>query len=239
MSGSRVASAHSLLTGITQVDFPLSFQHHLALDAHYSLLNTHLYSRGASQVALVVKNPPANTGSLREPGSGRSPGGGLATHSSILFWRIPWAEEPGGLQSIGSQRAGHDRSDLALTHAVFWEKRGQGGSSRIPKSHVQRFEMNLQQDLYSQGMVRCGQTDQPGHSTGLGKTRSPPPVPPTSPPLPALGNHILLRKKKKSHCFSLASFLADEHVKIDVSVIFTISRVAAKLPAGPRGGTTR
>ena len=33
---------------------------------------------------------------------------GMATHSSILAWRIPWTEEPGGLQSIGSQTAGHD-----------------------------------------------------------------------------------------------------------------------------------
>ena len=31
-----------------------------------------------------------------------------ATHSSILAWRIPWTEEPGGLQSMGSQRVGHD-----------------------------------------------------------------------------------------------------------------------------------
>ena len=38
---------------------------------------------------------------------------GIATHSSILAWRIAWTEEPGGLQSIGSQRVGHDRSDLA------------------------------------------------------------------------------------------------------------------------------
>ena len=33
---------------------------------------------------------------------------GMATHSSILAWRIPWREEPGGLQSMGSQRVGHD-----------------------------------------------------------------------------------------------------------------------------------
>jgi len=33
---------------------------------------------------------------------------GMATHSSILAWRIPWTEEPGGLQSMGLQRAGHD-----------------------------------------------------------------------------------------------------------------------------------
>ena len=33
---------------------------------------------------------------------------GMATHSRILAWRIPWTEQPGGLQSMGSQRAGHD-----------------------------------------------------------------------------------------------------------------------------------
>ena len=32
----------------------------------------------------------------------------MATHSSVLAWRIPWTEEPGGLQSMGSQRVGHD-----------------------------------------------------------------------------------------------------------------------------------
>ena len=32
----------------------------------------------------------------------------MATHSSILAWKIPWTEEPGGLQSIGSQRVGHN-----------------------------------------------------------------------------------------------------------------------------------
>ena len=41
---------------------------------------------------------------------------GTATHSSILAWRIPWIDEPGRLQSIGSQRVGHDWSDLACTH---------------------------------------------------------------------------------------------------------------------------
>ena len=39
----------------------------------------------------------------------------MATHSSILAWRIPWAQEPGGLQSIRLQRVGHNRSNLALT----------------------------------------------------------------------------------------------------------------------------
>jgi len=56
-----------------------------------------------------VKNPTCNTGYLGSvPGSGRSPGEGLATHLSILAWRIPWTEEPGRLQSMGSQWVGHD-----------------------------------------------------------------------------------------------------------------------------------
>ena len=42
---------------------------------------------------------------------------GMATHSGIPAWRIPETEEPGGLQSMGSQRVGHDWSDLAHTHA--------------------------------------------------------------------------------------------------------------------------
>ena len=60
----------------------------------------------------MVKNSPANAGNTRDagliPGSGRSLDEGMATHSSILAWRMPWAEEPGGLQSIGSHRVGQD-----------------------------------------------------------------------------------------------------------------------------------
>ena len=42
----------------------------------------------------------------------------MATHSSVLAWRIPWTEEPGGLPSMGSHRVGHDSSDLACMHAL-------------------------------------------------------------------------------------------------------------------------
>ena len=42
----------------------------------------------------------------------------MATHSSILAWRIPWTEEPGGLQSTGSQRVGHDWV-TSVTHSVY------------------------------------------------------------------------------------------------------------------------
>ena len=53
----------------------------------------------------VIKNVPANAGDARDegliPGLGRSPGEEIATHSSILAWKIPWIEEPGRLQSMG------------------------------------------------------------------------------------------------------------------------------------------
>ena len=51
----------------------------------------------------AVKNPPAMQETLvRSLGQEGPLGEGMATHSSILAWRIPWAEEPGGLQFIGS-----------------------------------------------------------------------------------------------------------------------------------------
>ena len=42
----------------------------------------------------------------------------MATPSSILAWRIPWTEEPGRIQSVGSQRVGHGRSDLARMQGI-------------------------------------------------------------------------------------------------------------------------
>ena len=60
----------------------------------------------------VVKNLPADARDIGDrgliPGLGRSHGGGMATHSGILAWRIPCTEEPGGVRSIGSYRVGQD-----------------------------------------------------------------------------------------------------------------------------------
>ena len=44
----------------------------------------------------------------------------MATHSSILAWKISWTEEPGGLQSTGSQRVGHDWATNTVTHSIAW-----------------------------------------------------------------------------------------------------------------------
>ena len=55
------------------------------------------------------KESACNAGDLGSvPESGRAPGEGMATHASNLAWRIPWTEKPGGLQSVGLQRVGHD-----------------------------------------------------------------------------------------------------------------------------------
>ena len=63
-------------------------------------------------MAQQVKNPPAmqETKETRVPSLGWEDPleEGMATDSSILAWKIPWTEEPGGLQSIGSQRVRYD-----------------------------------------------------------------------------------------------------------------------------------
>ena len=63
------------------------------------------------QVSRVIMKLPANTGDIRDtdliPGSDPLEEG-MATYSTILARRIPWTEEPGGLQSLGSKRVGHN-----------------------------------------------------------------------------------------------------------------------------------
>ena len=75
-------------------------------------LNVGNVKAGVSQVALEVKNFPANAGNVRDvgsvPESRRSLVEGMANNSSILAWRIPWTEEPGRLWFIGSQGVRHN-----------------------------------------------------------------------------------------------------------------------------------
>ena len=92
----------------TLVQNPLDF---LGLCVLQNLVS--IYEIWASQLTLVGKNPPANAGDTRDAGLipelGRfSWRWAMATHSSSLAWRMLWTEEPGRLQSIGSQRVEHD-----------------------------------------------------------------------------------------------------------------------------------
>ena len=76
----------------------------------------------ASLVAQMLKNLPAMKETWVQFLSQEDPlEKEMAAHYSILAWRVPWTEEPGGLQSIGLQRVGHDCSDLALAPALHLE----------------------------------------------------------------------------------------------------------------------
>ena len=85
----------------------------------------------ASQVALIVKNSPAKQ-ETRLPSLGREDPleEEMATHSSILAWEIPWTEEPGGLQSTGSQKSLARLSDW--TAATILPGAQLGSPSHLP-----------------------------------------------------------------------------------------------------------
>ena len=83
----------------------------------FTFLHFHMCMCVYNLVPQLVKNLPANAGdSGLTPGSGDALEKGMATHSSILAWRIPWTEEPGGLQSMRSQRVGHKVMTNTHTH---------------------------------------------------------------------------------------------------------------------------
>ena len=114
---------------------------------------------GASLVALVVKNPLASAGDIRDtgsiPGLGRSLEEGMATHSSILAWRISWTEEPGGLQSTGSQRVGQDWSSLAY---IFYHNKKKIPFNIIPILLVSYkfYDFNIEfRRLLNHGYFNC------------------------------------------------------------------------------------
>ena len=72
-------------------------------------IRTHILADMGFPGSSVVKESSCSAGELGSiPGLGRSLEEGMATHSSILAWRIPMDKKPGGLQSMGLQRVGHD-----------------------------------------------------------------------------------------------------------------------------------
>ena len=85
-------------------------------------------------MALVVKNLPASAGDISDTGSFLGQEDplekGMATHSSILTWRIPWTEEPGGLQSMRSQKPSDTTGQLTLS-ALFATNRKPHNNVRL------------------------------------------------------------------------------------------------------------
>ena len=98
-------------------------------------------------VALVVKNPPA----MREMrvwslGQEDPLEKIMATHSSILAWEIPWTEEPGGVQSMESQRVMHDWVTNTYTNSFKVRKH----CTYVSDNHLAYFELNVVEELFSQ-----------------------------------------------------------------------------------------
>ena len=80
----------------------------------------------ASQVVQLLKYPPANAADPRDtdliPGWEDPPEEEMATPSSVLAWRIPWTEEPGGLWPTGLHRVRGDLTEHRTSHAFRVEK---------------------------------------------------------------------------------------------------------------------
>ena len=76
---------------------------------------------------------------------------GMGTHSSILTWRVPWTEEPGGLLSIGSQRVRHNRRDLACTQKPDQVRRN---SPPHQKQKMRRVQSLVLTQTYEEGGMK-------------------------------------------------------------------------------------
>ena len=91
---------------------------------------------GASQAVLVVKSPLAIQESwVRSLGQEDPLEEEMATQSSMIAWKIPWTEEPDGLQSIGLHRVGHDWRDLASVQTLpsyFFSRYSFSGLANLP-----------------------------------------------------------------------------------------------------------
>ena len=76
---------------------------------HSSVIDIWVASKWVSLVAQIVKNPPAMQETWVQSLGWEDPlEKGMVAHVTIIAWRIPWIEEPGGLQSMELQRVGHD-----------------------------------------------------------------------------------------------------------------------------------
>ena len=88
---------------------------------HSTVIDVWVASKWASLVAQIVKNPPAMQKTWVQSLGWEDPlEKGMATHATIIAWRIPWIEEPGRLQSMELQRVGHDWATIFfIVHNLF------------------------------------------------------------------------------------------------------------------------
>ena len=99
------------MKAITNLDSVLKSRD-ITLLTNFHIVKAMAFLRWSIPDGTVVKNLPASAGDTRDagsiPGLGRSPAKEIATYSSVPAVINPWTEEPGGLQSMGSQRVGYD-----------------------------------------------------------------------------------------------------------------------------------
>ena len=123
-------------------------------------------------MALVVKNTSANVGDTGVQALGWEDPleEGMATHSSVLAWRIPWTEEAEGLQSMGSKRVWHDWSNLS-THAhismrdLDQNSRNKPKEFKLKNAHILNVH-DHSMNLYHWGLKQQGQIN---HHMNLSK----------------------------------------------------------------------
>ena len=102
-------------------------------------------------MAQRVKNLPAMQETHVQSLGWEDPlGKGMATHSSIIAWRTPWTEEPGGLQSTGSQRVGYDLAIKQQQQHTEYTKNFQNSAVRkhIPTHQKERLTKRFEEPLY-------------------------------------------------------------------------------------------
>ena len=77
----------------------------------------------------------------------------MVTHSSVLAWRIPGTEEPGGLPSMVSHRVGHDCSDLAAAAAAIYNFKAQSTHVTLNKSKAVMIPFCIKTDIFRVNVV--------------------------------------------------------------------------------------
>ena len=109
-------SCHASLLKEAELIYSTGLLSGLVTARRFSYIYVCIYM-AASQVAQIVKNLPAVQKTwVQSLGGEDPPEKGMATHSSILAWRIPWTQKPGGPQLMGLQRVGHAQVTNTHTH---------------------------------------------------------------------------------------------------------------------------
>ena len=107
-------------------------------------------------VAQSVKNLPVVQGTQVRPLVQEDPlEKEMATHSNILAWENPWTEEPGGLQSMGSQRFGHDRATNTLEESFKISKKMNSTISKTKEGDEQAIDHQKQTGQNTKGPKLC------------------------------------------------------------------------------------